>query len=118
MEYQPKNEKYLFNGEEYLCPLALAMEIVGGKWKAMFLFHLQFGALRSSELQRRIKGEISNKMFTQVARDLERAKVIRRIIYPVVPPKVEYAMTSLGQSVIPLINELADWGRTVGKKIE
>ncbi len=46
MEYMPVNEKYIFNGKEYVCPLDLAMEIIGGKWKAMLLFHLQFGPLR------------------------------------------------------------------------
>lgn len=58
------------------------MEIIGGKWKAMFLFHLQNGSLRSSELKRRIKGDISDKMFTQIARELERAGVISRTVYP------------------------------------
>lgn len=111
-------KKYFFNGTVYLCPLELAMEIIGGKWKAMLLFHLQFGPLRSSELQRRVTGKISNKMFTQVVRELEKAGVIRRIVYPVVPPKVEYELTELGQSVIPNINDLSQWGCSVGKQIE
>ena len=117
MEYQHKNEKYFFNGKEYLCPLDLAMEVIGGKWKAMLLFHLQWGALRSSELKRRIKGNISNKMFTQIARELEQAGVIARKVYPVVPPKVEYSLTSLGESVIPNVLALAEWGRSVGTKL-
>lgn len=118
MEYQHKDEKYFFNGKEYLCPLDLAMEIIGGKWKAMLLFHLQFGALRSGELKRRIKGDISNKMFTQIARELEAAGVIHREVFPVVPPRVEYSLTPLGESIIPNILSLAQWGRQVGKKIE
>ncbi len=118
MDYQAKEEKYIFNGDTYLCPLGLAMEIIGGKWKAMLMFHLQNGALRSSELQHRIKGDISNKMFTQVVRDLEKAGLIKRIVYPVVPPKVEYELTELGYSVIPNINDLARWGRTIGQKVE
>jgi len=116
MDKQEVTEKYIFNNEVYLCPLALAMDIIGGKWKAMLLYHLQNGALRSSELQRRIKGEISNKMFTQIVRDLEKAGVIKRIVYPVVPPKVEYELTELGFSVIPNINDLAQWGRSIGKR--
>ncbi len=118
MEYKPITEKYLFNGKEYLCPLDLAMEIIGGKWKAMLLFHLQFGPLRSGELKRRIKGDISNKMFTQITRELESAGVIHREVYPVVPPKVEYSLTELGATIIPNILNLAQWGRQVGKRIE
>lgn len=118
IDYQEVKDKYIFNGDEYLCPLGLAMDIIGGKWKAMTLFHLQHGALRSSELQHRIKGEISNKMFTQVVRDLEKAGLIKRIVYPVVPPKVEYELTELGRSVLPNILDLAQWGRTVGQKVE
>lgn len=118
MDYQTVNEKYIFNGDIYLCPLELAMEIIGGKWKAMLIFHLQNGALRSSELQHRIKGKISNKMFTQVVRELEKAGLIKRIVYPVVPPKVEYELTKLGYSVLPNILDLAQWGRTIGEKVE
>lgn len=118
MEYQPRDEKYLFNGKEYLCPLDLAIEVIGGKWKAMLLFHLQWGPLRSSELKRRIKGNISNKMFTQITRELEGAGVIHREVFPVVPPKVEYSLTDLGETIIPNILSLAEWGRHVGRQIE
>ena len=92
------------------------MDVIGGKWKALMIYHLQQGALRSSDLQRQIEG-ISNKMFTQVVRELEKAGVIKRIVYPVVPPKVEYELTDLGRSVLPNINDLAQWGRFVGKEI-
>lgn len=118
MEYKHSDEKYLFNGKEYLCPLDLAMEVIGGKWKAMLLFHLQSGPLRSGELKRRIKGDISNKMFTQITRELESAGVIHREVFPVVPPKVEYSLTPLGETIIPNILSLAQWGRQVGEKIE
>lgn len=84
----------------------------------MLLFHLQYGPLRSGELKGRIKGNISNKMFTQICRDLEKAGVIHREVYPVVPPKVEYSLTELGETIIPNILSLAQWGRQVGKKIE
>ncbi len=104
MDYKPVDEKYLFNGREYVCPLDLAMEIIGGKWKAMLLFHLQYGPLRSGELKRRIKGDISNKMFTQITRDLESAGVIHRKVYPVVPPKVEYSLTQLWEGLLSRIS--------------
>ncbi|MGL4909149.1 MAG: winged helix-turn-helix transcriptional regulator [Bacteroidales bacterium] len=114
MDYQKDTNKYIFNGDVYYCSLALAIEVIGGKWKAMILFHLQFGAVRSSDLQQRILG-ISNKIFTQAVRDLEKAGLIKRTIYPVVPPKVEYELTNLGISVIPNVNDLAKWGKTVGE---
>lgn len=116
MDYQHIEEKYSFNGEIFYCPLALAMEVIGGKWKAMLIFNLQYGALRSSELQRRIQG-VSNKMFTQIVRDLEKSGLIERTVYPVVPPKVEYKLTELGLSVLPMIRELSQWGRSIGKKL-
>lgn len=115
MENKCIKGRYFFKGEEYPCPLALAMDVIGGKWKALMIYHLQQGALRSSDLQRQIEG-ISNKMFTQVVRELEKAGVIKRIVYPVVPPKVEYELTDLGRSVLPNINDLAQWGRFVGQE--
>ncbi len=57
-------------------------------------------------------------MFTQIARDLESAGVIHREVFPVVPPKVEYSLTELGETIIPNILSLAEWGRKVGRKIE
>lgn len=116
MENKCVKGKYFFKGEEYSCPLELAMDVIGGKWKALIIFHLQNGALRSNDLQRRIEG-ISNKMFTQAVRELEKAGVIERTIYPVVPPKVEYQLTDLGRSVLPNINDFTQWGRFVGQKV-
>ncbi|MCC8096755.1 MAG: helix-turn-helix transcriptional regulator [Tannerellaceae bacterium] len=101
----------------YFCPLDLTMEVIGGKWKAMVIFHLQYGPLRSSDLQRRIRG-ISNKMFTQAVRDLEKAGIIERTVFPVVPPKVEYKLTDLGYLVLPNIIDLSQLGRSIGKKIK
>ena len=117
MGNQCNRNKYFFNGEVYYCSLDLAVRIIGGKWKAMIIYHLQDGALRSSELQHRIYG-ISNKMYTQAVRDLERDGVIKRTVYPVVPPKVDYELTDTGRSILPIINELAEWGRTVGELCE
>lgn len=117
MDYKHINEKYSFKGEFFYCPLELAMEVIGGKWKAMLIFHLQHGALRSGDLQRRVRG-ISSKMFTQIVRELEQSGIIERIVYPVVPPKVEYKLTELGTTVLPIILELSQWGRYVGTKCE
>lgn len=100
---------FTYNGKVYLCSLELAMEVIGGKWKTMMIFHLKDGALRSSELMRTLNG-ISNKMFTQTARELERDGIIRRHVYPVVPPKVEYELTDVGKSVLPIVLNIAQWG--------
>lgn len=101
-----------FGGRTYYCSLELALELMGGKWKMMLLYQLRRGPLRSSELQRRLR-DISGKMFTQTARTLERAGLISREIFPVVPPRVEYSLTRLGESAIPVIMQMGYWGEAV-----
>ena len=101
-----------FGGRTYYCSLELALELMGGKWKMMLLYHLRQGPLRSSELQRRLR-DISGKMFTQTARALERAGLITREIFPVVPPRVEYSLTRLGESAVPVIMQMGYWGEAV-----
>lgn len=105
---------FCFQGKEYKCSLELAMDIVGGKWKTMMIYHLRKGAMRSSDLMRKLDG-ISNKMFTQTVRELERAGVVERKVYPVVPPKVEYSLTELGESSLPFILAMARWGVEVSE---
>ncbi|WP_071144812.1 winged helix-turn-helix transcriptional regulator [Bacteroides ihuae] len=105
-------DKYLFKGKEYFCSLELVMDMIGGKWKPIVLFHLKEGTMRSGDLQRSLKG-ISNKMFTQTVRELEQTGLVERIIYPTVPPKVEYKLTPMGESVIPVIETLNQWGKTL-----
>lgn len=101
-----------YRGKTYYCALELALELIGGRWKIMMLYQLRNGALRSSELQRRMRG-ISGKMFTQTARNLERDGLIVREIFPVVPPRVEYYLTGLGESAIPPIIEMGLWGESI-----
>lgn len=108
MENQ-KDINYIFNKKEYVCSLELAMELIGGKWKTLMLYHLKDGAMRSGDLQRSLNG-IANKMFTQTARELESFGLIQRIVHPVVPPKVEYKLTDKGESVIPILILLGEWG--------
>ncbi len=114
MENQDDAKKYFYQGEGYFCSLELAMDIIGGKWKTMMIYYLKDGALRSSDLQRSLRG-ISNKMFTQTARELEKNKIIKRIIYPVIPPKVEYELTEIGLTIIPLIVQMSDWGISIAQ---
>lgn len=96
--------------KEYDCPLHLTMDLIGNKWKPLLLFHLLEGPLRSGVLQKTIAG-ISNKMFTQTVRELERDLLLTRKVYPVVPPKVEYGLTDLGKSLETILRDLDAWGK-------
>lgn len=109
MKEQDVRKHYFYQEKEYSCSLELAMELIGGKWKMMMVYLLKDAPLRSSDLQRAMNG-ISNKMFAQTAKELERDKLIEKKIYPVIPPKVEYRITSFGKTVLPLVEELATWG--------
>jgi DNA-binding HxlR family transcriptional regulator len=91
------------------CPLNYTMNLIGTKWKPLILFHLLEGALRSGILQKKIQG-ISNKMFTQTVRDLEKDGLIYRKVYPVVPPKVEYKLSDKGKSLEKILRSLDKWG--------
>jgi DNA-binding HxlR family transcriptional regulator len=78
------------------------------KWAVLILYELARGHTRHGELQRAIRG-ISQKMLTQTLRQLERDRLVRRTVYPVVPPRVEYALTPLGRTLMPPLNALYRW---------
>jgi Predicted transcriptional regulators len=92
----------------YSCTLVLAMDIFGGKWKMVILWVLRHGVLRFGEIKKTLPG-ITQKMLTQQLRELEEAGIITRVVYPVVPPKVEYNLTVEGQKIIPILNQLCEW---------
>lgn len=91
------------------CPLHYTMNLIGTKWKPLILFHLLDGALRSGLLQKKIPG-ISNKMFTQTVRELEKDGLVIRKVFPVVPPKVEYKLSKRGKSLEDILRRLDAWG--------
>lgn len=95
------------------------MDLVGGKWKLVILWHLMNGTKRFSDLRRDMP-LITQKMLTQQLRELEAVNIISRKIYPVVPPKVEYSMTDYGKSLIPILEQLCTWSRdyAMDNKIE
>ncbi len=95
--------------QDKICPLHYTMDLIGTKWKPLILFHLLENGLRSGVLQKKISG-ISNKMFTQTVRDLEKDGLITRKVYPVVPPKVEYSLTKKGKSLENILRSLDSWG--------
>ena len=96
------------NTDNY-CSLNYTMNLIGSKWKPLVLFHLLEGPLRSGMLQKKVP-EISNKMFTQTVRELEKDGLIARKVFPVVPPKVEYDLTVRGKSLESILKALDQWG--------
>ena len=101
-------EKYDCSGG---CPVEAALEVIGGKWKGVTLFHLLDGVKRFNDLQRDV-GNVTHRMLTKQLRELEDAGLVNREVYPVVPPKVEYSLTKKGETLRPILNALKDWGET------
>lgn len=96
--------------EPELCRVEDALGILVGKWKPIILLHLlKNGTQRFSELKRSIPG-ITQKMLTNQLRDLEEEDIIMRVVYPQVPPKVEYSITEYGRSLEPILNVMHEWG--------
>ena len=91
------------------CPVEATLELIGGKYKALILWHLAEGKLRFSQLRDQIKG-VTPKMLTQQLRELESQALVHREVFAVVPPKVEYSLTELGRSLMPLLVAMRDWG--------
>lgn len=95
--------------KNYHCPIEAAMDIVGGKYKAIILYHLMDATLRYNEIQKEIP-QATPKMLSQQLKELEADGIINRVLYPVVPPKTEYSLTELGKTLVPIIKDLCDWG--------
>ena len=91
------------------CPMEIGLNVLSGKWKLKILWQISKGAVRFNELQRCL-GKITTKTLTQQLRELEDQKIIQRTVYPENPPKVEYALTELGESICPVLKSLCDWG--------
>ena len=91
------------------CPVEATLDLIGGKYKALILWHLSDGKLRFSELRKRVSGATA-KMLTQQLRELESQQLIHREVFPVIPPKVEYSLTELGKSLMPILVAMRDWG--------
>lgn len=92
------------------CPSSSVLEMVAGKWQVLILYALQGGKRRYSELHGTVEG-ISQKMLTQTLRGLERSGLVKRTVYPVVPPHTEYELTELGESLDAIVNGLCGWGQ-------
>lgn len=91
------------------CPVEATIKLIGGKYKALILWKLTSGVLRFSALRQEVP-LATPKMLTQQLRELENDGLISRKVYPVVPPKVEYSLTSFGKSIIPVLEAMYKWG--------
>jgi DNA-binding HxlR family transcriptional regulator len=94
----------------YHCPVEATLDVIGGKWKALILFHLRDGVLRFGQLRRKIP-DVSERMLAQQLRELERQGVVHREVYREVPPRVEYWLTDYGKTLRPLTELMCRWGK-------
>lgn len=94
---------------DYGCSVEAALDVIGGKWKGVILFHLLEDTQRFGELQRLIPN-VTRRMLTLSLRELESDGLVHREVYKQVPPKVEYSLTEYGQTLKPIIGSLRAWG--------
>ncbi|NOW05642.1 winged helix-turn-helix transcriptional regulator [Clostridium beijerinckii] len=106
-----------FKGIEYNCSMELTLDIIGGKWKPIIIWHLGNRTMRFNELKRSLPN-ITQKMLTQQLRALEDDELINRTAYNQVPPKVEYSLTSYGRSLLPILANLCDWAIDYSNNVE
>ena len=100
----------------YGCPVEATLEVIGGKWKGIILYHLLSGTKRFNEF-RRLMPDITQRMLTLQLRELENDGVVHREVYKEVPPKVEYSLTEFGHTLEPIIKLMRDWGEKYNQEI-
>lgn len=98
------------------CSMGIMMEIMGGKWKPCLIYNIRNGLRRPSELHRHLPGA-TPRVLNQQLRELEAHGLVHKVIYPVLPPKAEYFLTPLGESLLPIIDSMTDWGDTHGQRV-
>ena len=96
--------------QEYQCAIEVTLDLIAGKWKALILCHLALGTSRFGLLKRTFPS-ITQKMLTQQLREMEEDGLLIRTVYAQVPPKVEYALTPFGESLLPVIQMMSEWGK-------
>ncbi len=97
------------NYDNINCPVEITLDVIGGKWKVIIIYHLQDGIKRFGELKKSVNG-ITQKMLTQQLRELEADGIINRKVYAQVPPKVEYSLTDYGYTLKPILALMCQWG--------
>ena len=101
---------------QYECSVEATLDVIGGRWKGVILFHLLEGTKRFSEFKRLLPN-ITQRMLTLQLGELERDGVVNRKVYAEVPPKVEYSLTEFGQSLAPILLLMRDWGEQYVSKL-
>lgn len=102
----------------YVCSIEAAMDVIGGKWKPHILWKIRDAPLRFGAIQEKLPA-ISQKMLTRQLRALEADRLVTRTEYPGMPPRVEYALTGRGETVIPILASMKDWAdETLKDQIE
>lgn len=97
------------------CPVATTVQLIGSKWKLLLMRNLLARPWRFNELRKNLDG-ISQKVLTDSLRSMEQDGIITRTVYPEVPPRVEYALSELGESMRPIINAMEVWGKNYKEK--
>lgn len=98
------------------CPVATTVQLIGSKWKLLILRNLRMRPWRFNELRRDLEG-VSQKVLTDSLRSMEEDGIITRTVYPEVPPRVEYALSDLGESMKPILDAMEQWGKEYKKQI-
>ncbi|MBX9768370.1 MAG: helix-turn-helix transcriptional regulator [Bdellovibrionales bacterium] len=98
------------------CPVEATLDVIGGKWKGVILYHLLGDTIRFGEL-RRIVPDVTQRVLTKQLRELEAVGIVHRKVYAEVPPKVEYSLTPLGKTLSPIIKAMRDWGYNYSEKL-
>jgi DNA-binding HxlR family transcriptional regulator len=106
---------YQIHGKDYHCAMDVTMDYIGGKWKTVVLWYLKKEKKRFNELKKLIPA-ITEKMLSLQLKHLEKDGIISRKVYAEIPPRVEYALTELGKTLIPALEEIAKWGRNLAEK--
>ena len=110
MKTECQSEYFGFGGKTYPCPLSVAMDLVGGKWKAVILYHLQGGAKRFGELHGSLSS-VTEAVLSRQLKQLEGNGLISRQVFGSRPPlKTEYGLTDFGRSFLPVLAALTEWG--------
>ncbi|KWX70618.1 putative HTH-type transcriptional regulator YybR [compost metagenome] len=112
-----RRNKYGANPNMEGCPVETTLDVIGGKWKGIILYHLIDGTKRFNEF-RRLNPGITQFMLTLQLRELERDGIIHREVYKEVPPKVEYSLTDFGRTLEPIIVSMKEWGEIYKIKLK
>lgn len=101
--------------KSYHCEVEAAMDIMGGKYKAIIIYELIGKTLRYNEIQKLIP-QATPRMIIKQLKELEADDIVKRTLYPVVPPRTEYRLTEWGETLVPIIDMINDWGEALYKK--